>query len=262
MVNLRVILRTCSNSLLQNKLDIPRICGNNRQEMVYRCVKSLVATINNTIHNVEFIVLDDNSDEAFLTQLRNILNGCNVGYNLIHLDGQGFNYSAGKQFELAAYAENLVYIVEDDYLHAPDALDVMVEAHSVLGSLYGDNVVIFPFDCPFRYEMKNVEPTMIYYDGKRYWRQVNRTSHTILTNASTIQQNYTTFAKLASGYPTELEDTTINTLYKKVPPQHNQTIWAFNPIPSLAYHLSYETPPEIRTPYNSWEQLWRYYENQ
>jgi len=260
---IKVILRTCSNSLLQNNINetgVVRFCGANRQEMIYKCIISLITTINNSVHDIEFIILDDNSDIEFLNKLTELLTICKSPTSIISLKERGFNHSAAKQFEQAAFSDNYVYMVEDDYLHTPDAIDVMMVAHNQMENMFGGNVVIFPFDCPFRYETKNIEPTILYHDGVRYWRQVNRTSSTILTRAITIQQHYTTFNTLAQNYPKVLEDHTINTIYKTIPPKYNQNVWAFSPIPSLAHHLSYQHPFEITTPYLSWKQLWEQYE--
>jgi len=256
---IKIILRTCSNSLLQNKVNdtgIARFCGDNRQDMIYRCITSLIAAINNSIHSIEFIILDDHSDVEFLNKLKGLLVFCKAPYSIISLKERGFNYSAAKQFELAAFSDDYVYMVEDDYLHVPDAIDVMLVAHTQLENMYGGNIIIFPFDCPFRYETKNIEPTVLHHDGSRYWRQVNRTSNTILTRAITIQQHYTIFNALAQNYPKVSEDHTINTMYRTIPPKYNQSAWAFSPIPSLAHHLSYQPPFEITTPYLYWKQIW------
>lgn len=260
MSDLHVILRTCQQSKLDKNLidsgqKFSRICGDDRETMILKCVTSLVNSIQTSKLNVKLTVLDDHSDKKFLTKLKKVLSK-HTQTTLINLEKEGYNHSAFEQFRLAAETDGLVYTVEDDYLHEENALQEMVSAFNYFTVRFRDNVMIFPFDCPFRYEQDKEEPTVLFYNGERYWRHVTRTTYTFLTHGSVIKNNFQAFKALALYYPHVLEDQTINRLYKKVIPNENESIIVFNPIPSLAYHLSYAEPAKINTKNLTWNDLW------
>lgn len=265
-MKLEIILRTCLRSKLDAGVDpaFVRICGPDRREMVLKCLKSLVisanqAQITNPHHQIKLTVLDDNSDADFLDDVRSCLGRGIFPWRIEEVivpDGvASFNQSAFEQFKRASESEELVYSVEDDYLHTPEAISAMLTAYTHFTSRFpSDTPMIFPFDCPFRYEQGREEPTILFHDGVRYWRQVGHTTNTFLTHAQTIRKHFHTFAKLALEYPAVNEQHTINQLYKKfLSPSGSITV--YNPIPSVAYHLSYAAPVEIKTELN-WRDLW------
>lgn len=257
---LTVILRTCLRSKLDAGVDpkFVRICGKDRREMVLKCLKSLTISINRCKEKVRLIVLDDNSDDDFLAEVRAIVShSINEIISLKAPDGvASYNHSAYEQFRIAAEVDGLVYSVEDDYLHDEDAIEHMLAAYNHLSQRFSqDKIVIFPFDCPFRYESGREEPTVLLHDGSRYWRQVGHTTNTFLTDGKHIKEHFPVYAKLALEYPNVNEQHTINRLYKSFS-NMGGSLTCFNPIPSLAYHLSYADPVEIKTDNLNWRILW------
>lgn len=258
MTDLTIILRTCLKSKLDAGVDqkFKRICGSDRREMILKCLNSLVNSIVHSKLNIKLIVLDDASDEDFIEEVKHYISACRSEF--ISLDCsegvKSFNWSAYQQFKLASEVDGLVYSVEDDYLHAEDAIESMLTAYGYLQNRFNqDTVMIFPFDCPFRYEQGREEPTFLLHDGKRYWRQVKHTTNTFLVHSSVLKKHFEVFKKLALEYPSVNEQHTINMLYKGF--GYEAPITVFNPIPSLAYHLSYADPVEIKTPLN-WRDIW------
>ena len=260
MSKLDIILRTCLNSELElnlKKKNYRRICGSNREELVYNCLISLIQTINNTNFNIHVTILDDNSSEDFLLKVNNLFEACNKPFTIKHLKKRGFNNSAYQQFLLASKCKDLVYTIEDDYLHELNAINHLLGAYSYLQKRFKDDIVLFPFDCPFRYVEGKEEPTMLLYDGIRYWRHTTYTTHTIFAKAEFFKKNFSIFKNLALKYPNVNEDDTINTLYeKKIDNNESNKAKLFSPIPSIAYHLSYQPPTEINTNHLSWKDLW------
>lgn len=260
---LTVILRTCLRSKLDAGVDpkFVRICGKDRRAMVLKCLKSLVIAINRFPEKTNLIILDDNSDPDFLGDMDAILQNCVALVEVIKLsppnDIKSFNYSAYEQFKMTSEVEGLVYSVEDDYLHDENAIVSMVNAYQYLSKRFSqDSVVLFPFDCPFRYEQGREEPTVLLYDGQRYWRQVGHTTNTFLTEGKYLKANFDVYKKLALEYPNVNEAHTINRLYRSFSNQ-NAPLTVFNPIPSLAYHLSYAEPVAIKTDNLSWQDIWK-----
>lgn len=259
---LTVILRTCLKSKLDAGVDpkFVRICGADRKQMVLKCLKSLSISINRCGSKVDLVILDDHSDADFLADIHEIVKDCRANVQIVLLSGPenvaSFNYSAYEQFRLASEVNGLVYSVEDDYLHDEDAIESMLTAYQHISQRFPqDKVVIFPFDCPFRYEAGREEPTVLLHDGKRYWRQVGHTTNTFLTNGRYIKDNFPVYAKLALEYPNVNEQHTINRLYRGFN-NMGGTLTAFNPIPSVAYHLSYAEPVAIQTDNLCWKDIW------
>lgn len=260
-MNLTVILRTCLKSKLDAGVDpkFVRICGDDRKQMIYKCLRSLVKSIESCSVPVRLIILDDGSDSEFLNGVGKITESCDV--ELVDLqapDGvASFNHSAYEQFRLASEVDGLVYSVEDDYLHDENAIESMLMAYAHLSHRFNnDKIVIFPFDCPFRYEIGREEPTFLLHDGDRYWRNVAQTTNTFLTHGSYIKEYFPVYEKLALEYPNVNESDTINRLYRSMANPTAQ-LTAFNPIPSLAYHLSYAEPVAIKTGNLNWKTIWQ-----
>lgn len=220
--------------------------------MVLKCVKSLVTSINHCDFPIRLTVLDDDSDPSFLIQLKEVIGVA----DLINLDQSGFNHSWLRQLQTAAGSEDLVYVVEDDYLHEPNAITNMLNAYHYLNQRFGEQVVISPYDCPFRYESPKEYTTLLLYDGTRYWRHTRHTAGTIFSHSNLFRENWWAFEKLAREYPNITEDQSINLLYRTIERSDAPAI-AFSPIPSVAYHLSYSEPPLIKTEHLGWRDLWK-----
>lgn len=251
-MQIHVILRTCSNSLLTPS-EGQRVCGPNRELMLRKCFYSLVRTIETSGLNVHLTILDDHSDSTYLDFIKTTSKGLQCEF--LHLEQRGPQYSALKQFETAKTSPGLVYVVEDDYLHELNALTFMVGAYTYFLKRYNKPTVIYPYDCSLRYAHDKEATTVLYHDGVRYWREVDKTAFTMFTHSSTIQSHWSTFQNASSSYPQILEDETINLLYYS-PNQPHAPVRAFNPIPSVAYHLGYSEIPSINTDHTHWKQLW------
>lgn len=253
-MKLDIVLRTCSNSLLTPK-DTQRVCGNNRDLLLRKCFNSLVRAIRTSSLQTFLTIVDDNSDARFLDFLKTTCTENHIQFELVNLDKRGYNNSALVQFQKASNCENLVYIVEDDYLHEEHALDYLVGAYLYLMRRYNTNIVISPHDCPLRYLEGHESLATLHYDGLRYWRTIDKTANTMLTHYSTIKDHWDVFETLSLNYPKLLEDDTINKLYQSQT-NPNAPIKAFSPIPSVAYHLGYSQPTSIKTTHGSWNDLW------
>lgn len=261
-MRLTVILRTCLKSKLDAGVDpqFVRICGKDRRQMVLKCLKSLCIAINKAPTNVNFHILDDNSDTDFVADMHDVVKNCKATVSITTLNTpegrKSFNHSAYEQFKLASEVNGLVYSVEDDYLHDEDAIVSLINAYQYLSKRFSkDKIVLFPFDCPFRYEQGREEPTMLLHDGQRYWRQVGHTTNTFFTDGNYIKEHFDVYAKLALEYPSVNEAHTINRLYRSFS-NGSGALTVFNPVPSLAYHLSYVEPVSIKTDNLNWKDIW------
>lgn len=263
-MKLDIILRTCHKEVhkirsdgLSRTIGMSRVCGNDREKMIFKCATSLIDTINNTkrINDINLTVLDDNSDESFLNKLQKILDRCTKKTTLVNLETKGYKESAVAQFSLAAKSEDMVYTVEDDYLHETNAIDNMIVAYNYLTEKYRNDIVLYPYDCAGRYDIDREYLTILLYDGIRYWRQIRHTANTIFCHNKIFKEHYEVFKGLAENFPDLNEDHYINKLYENYE-EGTGKIKVFSPIPSTAYHLSWNEPAEIKTDHLSWQHLW------
>jgi hypothetical protein len=175
-------------------------------------------------------------------------------YEYIALEIEGWNSSALAQFERGRDSDaDLVYFVEDDYLHFPEAIKEMVSAYELFKYKLNDEVAIHPFDDPDNYKPRWIIPTKIVYGHGRRWRTNQYTTFTFMCNPEIIRKNWSIFYTLATEYGTEWgeafnihEGTTINKIWR-------ESVCLFTPIPSVALHMQYKDQMD---PYIDWKKLW------
>lgn len=261
MMGVHVILRTClrdrNSSSIQEDGRWRRVHRSTHEEMVLVCLKSLVRSVNRCRVPVRMTVIDDHSGDN-ISKIKEVMKGCKKEWKISRLRGTGINDSMYEQLKVAMKAgmDELIYIVEDDYLHDEYAIEKMCMAHKYFSDRFKDNVVIFPFDCPFRYMDGREEPTVVFSLSSRYWRHVTCTTFTFMTNRIVLEGNWDAWSRMALNFPREVEQDTIHKIYKGLTPKSGQTTLCFSPMPSLAYHLSYVEPVRLDCSHSCWEDLW------
>jgi glycosyltransferase involved in cell wall biosynthesis len=234
-----------------------RYVGASKSEIMLRCTKSLVMSINQTRGDVILRVFDDHSSSTVVATLRRILAGCRHPVEFVALTDRGYNASCLASFSRARDdARELVYFVEDDYLHAPSAIPEMLEAHALFKrSCDGGEVALHPYDDPNNYlhPIFSRQECRVLYGARRHWRTNTHTTNTCWVEAATLRRNWELFERLAryssTPYGVEhhiFEDSTINRIWR-------EQVLLFTPIPSLALHLQYEGHKD---PFLDWKQWW------
>lgn len=244
----------------------PRYIPVSKTELVIGCAYSLINSANQVFdHKINLIILDDHSSEKLIQTLKDVLKNFNHSWELIHLEEKGFNYSALKQFE---YCKNstadLVYSVEDDYLHSPSAFIEMIDAYVNIKKKYNLNeICIFPYDTPEEYDFNLKEKCFITREKYRHWKSSTWTTQTFMTSPKVFQEHWKHFERLAKEFkvvPRHLkhtlnwddivwEETTIGNVWRDYIP-------VFHPIPSLALHVQFE---KERDPYINHLDWWNKY---
>ena len=253
MTVLDVILRTHDKREIHVSKDL-RYCGVDKTTVVKKCVKSLVNSCNQSTHEIRYWWYDDHSSQQTVDELKQIFDGAKHPYTYVPLEEDGWNASGLAQFERGRDSDaDLVYFVEDDYLHYPTAIDEMVDAYHTFKKNLGKEISIHPFDDPDNYLPIWIEPCRIVYGKHRHWRTNLHTTFTFLCNPELVRSKWHIFYTLASEYGTlwgEMnhinESTMINKLWR-------EEVTLFTPIPSVALHMAYETQ---RDPYLNWKELW------
>jgi hypothetical protein len=247
-MNLHIVLRIHDGKNIHGNK--PRYINISKKELIVGCVSSLINSANKELtHKIHLSILDDHSTKELVQQLKIILKKFNHSWEIIHLDQRGFNYSALKQFEYCKNSSaDLIYSVEDDYLHCPSAIVEMIDAYIDIKRKYKlDEVCIFPYDTPQEYDFNLNEKFLITRGKKRHWKSSTWTTQTFLTSPKVLNNYWYYFETLAKEFkvvPKHLkntldwnniiwEDTTIGNIWKN-------HVLVFHPIPSLSLHVQFE----------------------
>lgn len=245
---LNVIFRSCSRPESQvhgTERIVPK------SECTYRCFKSLVNSLRDVRGSYRIIVIDDHSDPETIEKLTKLLSSDDIFIPMIDTgNGKSLEYC----YDYADDCDNdLIYFVEDDYLHEPRALPLMTLSYHTFRKNLGKEVCIFPLDCNDRYHPAMMEPCYLVPGYDRYWRTVNHTTGTFMIHKDIFVKFRQLFARftLYGKDPDVHESTTINRIWTAI-----QGATCFSPIPTLAYHLQSKEHLPLYTDYkNLWEAL-------
>ena len=259
MKSVEIFLRTCDRTNVHVDWRT-RYCNLPKNEIVLGCTQSLINAIKQSKYQVKLVVMDDHSSEYTVNELQNKLQTSGVDYEFIQLEEQGYNYSAHQQWLRCRDSQaDLVYSVEDDYLHAPTAIEEMVASYELFSDrLKRTDIVLYPFDEPSEYNPPN-RNDFIVHGSHRHWRTGIFTTNVIMTTPKLFKDNWDLFEVLALKYngdylnPRTEHYEESNTIWKIW--QNNQAV-SFNPIPSLALHLQFEQQLD---PFIDWKKWWDTY---
>ena len=263
--SLLIIFRTNSNVEIwdQNK---KRIFEKKKIEYVKRSLNSLIKTIKNLRENyhsinIEIKIVDDNSTEENLKIIKDILAKSKENFEIInhkneeHLniikkqkskDTFFFFLSLLKCFEIGKkYGDDLIYFIEDDYLHFKFALEEMIGTYERIGSQLNKELIICPSDYPYLY--MNNEKTNLLIGSKRHWRTINKSLCSFMTSKKILNQYWDNYYQNCLDRYDPFEKY-LNLIYEKE--------ICISPIKSLSIHMtninsSYGLPPFI-----NYKSLW------
>ena len=147
-----------------------------------RSIKSLINSINlcqNRYPNlkVKTIILDDSSKNENINKIKEILR--NIDAEIISLDTKKFETKIKKQktqetfsnlssllqcFEIGKeIGEDLIFFIEDDYLHFETMLEEMIATYERVSSQVGKDIFMCPADYPYLY-MNNEKTNILIGD--------------------------------------------------------------------------------------------------
>jgi len=237
---LEIILRTYDGDSVH-----PRRFDKPKKDIVWRCVRSLCTAIKALPEQPNLTILDDHSTVETVQFLRDetVFLGENV--TIQTLEGTGNNVSMLTALTLAKESTaDLVYVIEDDYLHYPNALTVALETWGKFRPR-----CTLPFmamtlvDCPSNYidepnDLKGLPRNdrgdgsigMIVGGTDRPWRTIGHTGVTFLLEKGILQKFWQPFNEIARYWPYLEERSTFNKLW-------NTEVGLFGPLVPLSYHL-------------------------
>ena len=215
-------------------------------EYSIRSIKSLINSINYCQSKyldlkIKTIILDDSSKIENLDKIKEIIK--DVNGEIISLDTKKFEAKIKKQktqqtfsnlaslfqcFEIGKeIGEDLIFFVEDDYLHFETMLEEMIATYERVSSQVGKDIFMCPADYPYLY--MNNEKTNILIGNKRHWRTITKTLCTFLTSKKLLDLYWENFTKNCEDRHDPFEKY-INEIYKNE--------FCISPLKSLSVHLT------------------------
>ena len=268
---LTVILRSCTNvnMLTQNK---KRLFNQNKSEYTFRSLNSIIKSLNYAKKSfpkieLDIVIIDHSSKKEDLDQIKSQLNNSNFKNSIINLNVKEFlnniksiNAKNEKVTEnqisnmcnihkslLIAknQCKDLIYFVEDDYLHQQDSVSEMIFTYERIASQLNKELILCPADYPYLYT--KIDPTNIFLGANKHWRKVEETLCTFLTSKIILQKYWKNFISMCQfeHYPFEQP---LHDIYKSE--------YCLSPIPSLALHCTNVNSVFGLSPNMSWKKVW------
>ncbi|MEK9753103.1 MAG: hypothetical protein VW338_07835 [Rhodospirillaceae bacterium] len=247
-----IIFRSCARVEIHGQANRKRIVDAPKGELMARCLNGLVRSINKAIPvagdtRISLTVLDDHSSPESVATIKAVLATaqCPTAFQALETSGNG--PSVGSALRHArAHCADVVYFVEDDYLHAEHAVTEMIHGFGRLAAtLKLKDISLFPCDYPDRY--RHVEPTLVLLGGTQHWRTVPNSTFTVVTKRGLLEKYWDFYIGL-EGYgvnPAVTEATTIGRV--------NETVPCLAPVGSLAVHVQHF---DTISPFVDWRQWW------
>jgi len=266
---LDIIIRTCTsvNMLTQSK---NRLFEKEKIEYTLRTIKSLLnsTTFSSQLNKVKinFKVIDHNSSKENLENIDRVFKSFKKNYNLINLDLSKFEKNIEKINERgekvsfnqmsnmaninqslieAKKAEDLIYFVEDDYLHKKNSIEEMIFTYERIASQLSKEIIICPTDYPYLYT--KAELTQNFLGKNLHWRKVNESLCTFLTSKKIIEKYWDKYLSMCKKEHAPFEKP-MHEIYEKE--------LCISPIPSLAVHFTNINSIFGLSPNINWRKLW------
>jgi len=265
-----IIIRSCSsvNMLTQNK---QRIFEKDKIDYTLRSINSILRSVNyaKNYHSnidIKITVIDHNSSDKNLRRITDLLKKSSLPFKLVNLDLAEFETrikrtneknetvtpnqisnmsNIYKSLMQSKMSNDLIYFVEDDYIHEIDSITEMLFTYERIASLTNKEVVICPTDYPYLYTQ--AENTKIYLGEKYHWRKIDETLCTFLTSKQIVDKHWEKFLSMCTleHYPFE---SPLHEIYKEE--------LCISPIPSIAIHCTNINSIYGLSPNKDWKRIW------
>ena len=146
--------------------------------------------------------------------------------------------------------EDLIYFVEDDYLHKKNSLKEMIFTYERIASQLNKEIIICPADYPYLYAKSEV--TQNFLGHKYHWQKVNETLCTFLTSKKIIEKYWEKYTSMCKKEHAPFEKP-LHDIYEKE--------LCISPIPSLALHFTNINSIFGLSPNVDWKKIWDENEN-
>ena len=229
---------------------------------LYSLIKSIKYLLNKHSNiEVKLKIIDDKSNEENLSKIKELVSKSNLNIEIINHDNKEHKDLIKKQTSNETFAnlssllkcfeigkkdgKDLVFFVEDDYLHFETALEEMISSYERISSQTNRELFICPSDYPFFY--MNNEKTSLLIGSKRHWRTINKTLCTLLTSLEFIDKYWSNFYNNCLDRHDPFEKY-LNELYQKE--------ICISPLKSLSVHFANINSSYGLSPYIDYKSLW------
>ena len=268
--SLTIILRTCAsvNMLTQSK---KRIFDQEKSEYTFRSLNSIINSLNFAKElfdnvNLELIIVDHNSEKSVVDKIKLIISNQFFKSRFISLNVDDFKKDINSKNEknekvtfnqmsnmsnihqsliLAKESDDLIYFVEDDYIHSIHAIKEMIFTYEKLSSMLKTELILCPSDYPYLYS--EIENSKIFLGNKSHWRSIKETLCTFLTSKQMVMKYWDELTSMCKfeHYPFEKP---LHNIYEKE--------YCLSPIPSIAIHCTNINSIFGLSPNVDWKKAW------
>ena len=265
VISVLIIFRTNTDIEIwdQNKkrlFELPKI------EYSLRSLSSLIRSVNfskTKYPNIKFkiIIVDDKSKNENLDKIKSLIerSGLDIIIKPLNHDkykniikqqknDQTFSNLASllQSFEIGKeLGKDLIYFVEDDYLHFEPMMEEMIASYERIASQLKKEIFMCPADYPYLY-MDN-EKTNILIGNKRHWRTISRTLCTFMTTGPLLNKYWNNFYINCLDRHDPFEKH-LNEIYTKE--------FCISPLKSLSLHLTNVNSSYGLSPFINYKKLW------
>ena len=233
-------------------------------EYSYRSINSLIKSINfcHTKYpnlKIKTVIINDNSKNESLERIKKLTATKDI--EIINLDHFKYKTLIKEQKSKETFSnlaslmnsfefgrdkgEDLIFFVEDDYLHFEPMLEEMVISYERVASQLKKDIFMCPSDYPYLYT--NNEKTNILIGNKRHWRTINKTLCTFMTSKKLLDKYWKNFEKTCLDRNDPFEKH-INEIYQKE--------LCISPLKSLSLHLTNINSSYGLAPFIDYKKLW------
>ena len=265
VISVLIIFRTNTDIEIwdQNKkrlFELPKI------EYSLRSLNSLIKSVNfskTKYSNIKFkiVIVDDKSKNENLNKIKSLIERSGLDIvirplnhgkyrNIIkqQKNDQTFSNLASllQSFEIGKeLGKDLVYFVEDDYLHFEPMMEEMIASYERIASQLKKDIFMCPADYPYLY-MDN-EKTNILIGNKRHWRTISQTLCTFMTTKPLLNKYWNNFYNNCLDRHNPFEKH-LNEIYTKE--------FCISPLKSLSLHLTNVNSSYGLSPFINYKKLW------
>ena len=231
-----------------------------------RALKSLIKTVNfskTKYPNIKFkiIIVDDKSKGENLDKLKKLTDETDLDMCITSLNHEKYKDIIKQQkndqtfsnlasllqsFQLGKeHGKDLVFFVEDDYLHFEPMMEEMIASYERIASQVNKDIFMCPADYPYLY--MNNEKTNILIGNKRHWRTINQTLCTFMTTKNLLDKYWDNFYNTCLDRNDPFEKH-LNEIYTKE--------FCISPLKSLSLHLTNVNSSYGLSPFINYKKLW------
>jgi len=268
--SLDLIIKTCTsvNLVTQSK---KRVFEKEKSEYTFRTINSVINSLNFYKDElkkikIKIFIIDYNSKTEDKEKIKNKLAAENLDFEIIDLNIDKFDQiktlnknnpiieknmkatmaSILTSFKIAKEkSEDLVYFIEDDYIHKKESIFEIISSYEKISSELGKELFICPVDYPYLY--KKLENSNIFIGNKYHWRTVNECLLTFLTSKHLIDKYYEDLLNMSKNEHSPFE-TPLHKIFEKE--------LCISPIPSLAMHCTNVNSVFGLSPNIDWNKIW------